>query len=366
MEKQLLVFLSCPICQSELSLTNCPDTAEIISGYLVCSQKHYFAIKNGVPILRADLAIASAIPFKKEERNDFNKFTTQQRAKLLRPFVESLINFSKAKTSQAKKSLEDDVTYRLHYSRKDKYVKLIQPLLKEKPTTILELGMGQGGFTTSLKEIFKPKLIVGLDFDPDWAQVAKIKDPRINVVVADATRLPFKDNSFDLIASAYLLEHVVQWEKTIDETKRVGQQSFFIFGPNKRFPWDYGHFRNAPLITYFSPKIGKYIAYLIAKWKGFDDSLTECETELRNMNYLTPKKFENCLRSKNLSYQDIFNQFVEITLNESYHYWRLGYLLKKIKKTTIWLLKILHFLNLHPFLVYFWNKNTNAEFDKPI
>ena len=338
-----------------MSLINCRDTAEIISGHLVCPQKHYFAIRNGVPILRQDLSATTTtnLPLTSMDRENFDEFSVEQKNKRLRPLVESLINFSKARTARAKKNLKNDIIYRLNYSRKDKYVELMRPFLKQAPTAILELGIGQGGFTSSLKDLINPELIVGLDFDPAWAKVAKMKDPRINVVAADATCLPFQDDSFDLVASAYLLEHVVDWQKTIDETGRVAKQNFFIFGPNKRFPWDYGHFRNAPLVTYLLPAWGKYIAYAVAKWKGFDDSLAECETELKNMNYLTPKKFENYLNDKNFKYTDLFNQFIKITLSDSYHYWRLGYLLKKIKKTAGWLFKVLHFLGFHPFLVYF-------------
>src|SRR3989338_3912340 len=119
MEKQLLSFLNCPICQSEFSLINCSETTEIISGHLVCSKKHYFTVKNGVPILRQDLATTTAAPVVESDCADFNQLTSEQRTDRLRPLIESLINFSKAKSARAKKSLEDDITYRLHYSRKD-------------------------------------------------------------------------------------------------------------------------------------------------------------------------------------------------------------------------------------------------------
>ena len=87
------------------------------------------------------------------------------------------------------------------------------------------------------------------------------------------------------------------------------------------------------------------------------------------MSYLTPKKFENYLRSKNLKYMDLFNQFVKITLTDSYHYWRMGHLLKKIKKSAGLLFKIMHFLGLHPFLVYFLDHQLptdqqKSKFDK--
>ncbi len=42
---------------------------------------------------------------------------------------------------------------------------------------------------------------------------------RASVELADAARLPFGDNRFDLVLSAAMLHHVVRWEEALAEAR---------------------------------------------------------------------------------------------------------------------------------------------------
>ncbi|EAZ81630.1 class I SAM-dependent methyltransferase [Algoriphagus machipongonensis] len=63
--------------------------------------------------------------------------------------------------------------------------------------------------------------------------------PKIKSVCGDATNMPeYQDQSFDLIFSNSVIEHLYNWEnqvKMAEEIKRVGKK-YFIQTPNKYFP----------------------------------------------------------------------------------------------------------------------------------
>jgi SAM-dependent methyltransferase len=76
---------------------------------------------------------------------------------------------------------------------------------------VLELGAGDGVQTTVLRGMF-PK-VTPVDIAPS-GDVA-------GMIIADAADLPFEDDSFDLIFSSNVLEHVEQLDVAFNEMKRV-------------------------------------------------------------------------------------------------------------------------------------------------
>jgi len=76
---------------------------------------------------------------------------------------------------------------------------------------VLELGAGDGVQTQVLRGIFPE--VVPVDIAPSGEVEG--------MVIADAANLPFEDDSFDLIFSSNVLEHVEQLGVAFDEMKRV-------------------------------------------------------------------------------------------------------------------------------------------------
>ncbi|HLD69365.1 MAG TPA: methyltransferase domain-containing protein [Candidatus Omnitrophota bacterium] len=66
---------------------------------------------------------------------------------------------------------------------------------------ILDVGMGTGWFTNRLKNIFPDSLVVGLDFADGMIDAARKYTEGFRIIQAQACALPFKEASFDLIAS---------------------------------------------------------------------------------------------------------------------------------------------------------------------
>jgi len=65
----------------------------------------------------------------------------------------------------------------------------------------LDIGMGTGWFTRKLANIFPETLVVGLDFASGMISCAQKKEAKFKIVQADASHLPFKENTFDMITS---------------------------------------------------------------------------------------------------------------------------------------------------------------------
>ena len=68
------------------------------------------------------------------------------------------------------------------------------------PARVLEIGSGTGDGTTVLRQAFPDAEIVGVDISPKMVEVATRNVPSASFQVADAARLPFPDDSFDLTA----------------------------------------------------------------------------------------------------------------------------------------------------------------------
>jgi len=101
---------------------------------------------------------------------------------------------------------------------------------------VLDLGAGTGSkFKYDLKTKVEPDgEVIGVDFD---ARVTK--NPLLHRgVVMDSLRLPFGDNTFDVVFARYVLEHVRHPSEFMGEVWRVTRPggSFLFLTPNK---WHY-------------------------------------------------------------------------------------------------------------------------------
>ena len=68
------------------------------------------------------------------------------------------------------------------------------------PKRILEIGSGTGSGTAILKARFPGADITGVDLSPEMVRIATTKVKGVTFEPADASRLPFADASFDLVA----------------------------------------------------------------------------------------------------------------------------------------------------------------------
>lgn len=125
------------------------------------------------------------------------------------------------------------------YSRRKKYT-LFRSLLADDPQTILDVASGPGEFLQRFAQEQgddAPFLsrIIALDLRYEYLEQLRNQVRLVKLVQADATRLPFLDNSVDLICSNAFLEHVpadVQ-ANAMNEIERVGR-AYWVSTPSRR------------------------------------------------------------------------------------------------------------------------------------
>ena len=142
-----------------------------------------------------------------------------------------------------------------------KNIKLVERLFNRIDVSninrVLEIGCGVGIVSAHLANRYNMN-VMGIDLDPEQIAIAKMynkENEHLKFIEADATKLPFGDHEFDMVLSIYVLHHMGNWEKPLEETNRVLKQNgYFIF-------YDLACSKFTARI--FSPFVKKYAFYTI-------------------------------------------------------------------------------------------------------
>jgi len=106
---------------------------------------------------------------------------------------------------------------------------------KAAPSSILDVGCGEGVLTAEWAERLGHGRVVGIDLDDpklraEWEQRTR---PNLEFVVQEATSLPFRDGEFDLACATEVLEHVPDPEATVAEMARVASGHLLVSVPRE-------------------------------------------------------------------------------------------------------------------------------------
>ena len=93
---------------------------------------------------------------------------------------------------------------------------LLSRLPAEQAPVVLDFGAGEGKYLHLIRSVRPCASLVGID----------VRAPRTTVdfefhLVSGDSKLPFSDDSFDVIVSCDVLEHLANLEKSLDEIRRV-------------------------------------------------------------------------------------------------------------------------------------------------
>lgn len=94
---------------------------------------------------------------------------------------------------------------------------------------ILDVGCGCGIYQKALKR----SIYLGCDLNSQNLKRV-VKAPNAEYVCADATHLPFKDNSFDMVLCSEVLEHLDSPLKAIKELARASKKVIVLTFPDER------------------------------------------------------------------------------------------------------------------------------------
>ena len=168
--------------------------------------------------------------------------------------------------TQARRRCEGEIRYMTAEARghnKRKYVGLLKPHIERggEVGSILETGGNFPGLTRNLAAVYAPGLSVVANIQILFPKAFLTADRSIGAVRADVQALPFADDSFDLVVTAFMLEHVPDWRRGLLALMRVGRRVFIAFGPNKWFPFEVGHL-DAPLAGMLPKALAARVAWL--------------------------------------------------------------------------------------------------------
>jgi SAM-dependent methyltransferase len=104
--------------------------------------------------------------------------------------------------------------------------------LPEKPRSVLDLGTGTGSVAQLVAERFPEAQVTGVDVSPKMIDVARAKGTRVRFEVADAERLPYDDDAFDLVT----LGNMIPFFDELARVTATGGHVLFAFSGGDQTP----------------------------------------------------------------------------------------------------------------------------------
>ena len=153
---------------------------------------------------------------------------------------------------------------------RDKIVQLLPP-----NEVMLDVGCGSAMLYDHLPQELKPNY-VGADFTPEFIELCKRKHPSGDWRVEDARSLSFPDNSFYLVNSTTLLQHIHDWKKAARELVRVSKK--YVVSACRTHSGETRVFSTTPVLRWmFNPEdiVGFYSQYGDVTWRWADGILIE-------------------------------------------------------------------------------------------
>ncbi|MFN8470240.1 MAG: class I SAM-dependent methyltransferase [Caldilineaceae bacterium] len=129
----------------------------------------------------------------------------------------------------------------LHYFKRVPLLPRIQWALgvihSLQPANLLDVGSGRGKFLWPLLDAFPTLPVTAVDADARRARDLEAVHlggiERLTVRQADAGRLPFGDESFDVVTLLEVLEHIPHPEPALAEAARVARRALLISAPSR-------------------------------------------------------------------------------------------------------------------------------------
>lgn len=103
------------------------------------------------------------------------------------------------------------------------------------PTSILDVGCGEGFSLNKLNENNIGEKLEGVDYSKEAISIGKKLFPNLSLKQDSIYNLPYKDNTFDIVLSTEVLEHLENPKKALREILRVSKKYILVSVPNEPF-----------------------------------------------------------------------------------------------------------------------------------
>lgn len=154
---------------------------------------------------------------------------------------------------------------------------------------VLDIGCGDGSIS---KFIYSQqgRLEVGVDNDSQVIKKARASRVYDQVICADATEMPFRNESFKTIVSNSVLEHIKDDILAVEETSRVlKREGCFLFtAPSSRFPRELCQLGiKQKQLTKLNDRLSHFHYHSLKDWEGI---LSHFGLKVVRFEYYFPKE----------------------------------------------------------------------------
>ncbi len=152
---------------------------------------------------------------------------------------------------------------------------------------VLDIGTGTGIVPMTLGEVTQASgLAVGCDRSAGMLLRARARVSRLRVLVADATALPFRGESFDLATASFVLSHVRDYLRALAEALRVLKPSGLLAVSNWASPSDpYSSAWSECLAEAISKPEAERAMAEVAPWEGHFSQQGHLESALTQAGF---------------------------------------------------------------------------------
>jgi 2-polyprenyl-3-methyl-5-hydroxy-6-metoxy-1,4-benzoquinol methylase len=107
--------------------------------------------------------------------------------------------------------------------------------VKAAPTSLLDVGCGEGVLVHRWAQRLGSARVVGIDLEEESIQAgwAEHEAPNLEYRVMEAENLPFANREFDLACAIEVLEHVPDPEHTVSEMARCAERHLLVSVPRE-------------------------------------------------------------------------------------------------------------------------------------